>query len=183
MRKLALLFLVLTLLCPAVFAEEAEMITPTLPAPFVLDIFPEDRLFTVYSGPDKEYLIGANGKAKVSTNDVIRCYGKIDGTWLLVEYEISEGRSRIGCINAKAQEPLMAAFPSLVFDDAVVQLEPRTVLTDDPWVSRQKLGSVSGEATLLAYLQTNWAYVETTLGGKPVRGFVRTESILTESQP
>ena len=178
MRKCILLLIVCTLFSPIVLAEETEPVTPTLPAPFVLEIFPQDRLFTVYSGPDKTYLIGANGKAKVSTNDVIRCYGKVNDTWLMVEYEIGENRSRIGYINAKAQEPLIASFPALMFDDQPVQLDGRVDLTDDPWVSRQKLGAVSGEATLLAYLQTNWAYIETTLGGETVRGFVRPDALV-----
>ena len=181
MRRVVLILLLILMTLSPALAEETSPI-PEFPAPFVLDIFPEDRLFTVYTGPDKTYLIGAEGKAKVSTNDTIRCYGRTEDNWLLVEYEIGENRSRIGYINAAAQEENIREFPLLVFGEEKVQLEDRTELTDDPYVSRRKIGNIKGEVTVLARLQTNWVYVEAAWKNQPVRGFVRPDDLVLPAE-
>ena len=186
MRR-AVLILVMLFFCFPALAEAPVQpeppVIPDFPVPFVLDIFPEDRLFTVYTGPDKAYLIGAEGKAKVSTNDTIRCYGRTEDCWLLVEYEIGENRSRIGYINAVAQEELIKGFPLLAFGETKVQLEDRAELTDDPYVSRRKLGNIRGEVTVLAKLVTDWVYVEAEWKNQPVRGFVRPEALPIAEEP
>ena len=179
-RAVLILLMILMTLSPALAEENSPI--PEFPAPFVLDIFPEDRLFTVYTGPDKAYLIGAEGKAKVSTNDTIRCYGRTEDCWLLVEYEIGENRSRIGYINAVAQEELIGKFPLLVFGAERAQVNGRTELTDDPYVSRRKIGNIKGEVTVLAQLPTNWFYVETEWKNQPVRGFVRPDDLVPPAE-
>ncbi len=178
LRRWIFLLFTLLLLAGCATAEDADKpVLPVLDAPFQVTFLPEDRLFTVYSGPGKDYLVAANGKAKVSSNGEIRCYGRTEDWWLMVEYEIGENRSRIGYINAAAYQEETAAYPVLAFGQEKGQLNGRTEMTDDPWVSRQKLGNLSGEVTVLARLQTNWAYVEATWKNKPIRAFVRIESL------
>ena len=62
--------------------------------------FPGGNKYPVYSGPGKDYLRGARGKASVSTNDWIEVFGREDG-WILIQYEIDSSQCRIGYISAQ----------------------------------------------------------------------------------
>lgn len=173
-----ILMMLCALLVPAARAEET---IPTLPGQFTLDRFPAGETYTVYSGPGEEYLIGGSGKAKVSTNDVIRCYGRIgESSWLLVEYDIGGGRERIGCIDAGAHMDLIEKSRRLEFASVPLVLRRMAIaITDDPDKSAEPLGMISGDITLLAWKRLEWAYVEGELDGtdKRVRGFIRRDSL------
>lgn len=68
-----------------------------------LGIFPKNKTYPVYEaiigGDDEPDRRAGNGKANVSTNGEIWVYASWKGR-LLIEYEIGQGRSRIGWISA-----------------------------------------------------------------------------------
>lgn len=140
----------------------------------------------VYSGPDKSYYRGANGKAQVSTNGKVYACGWEDG-WLMVMYWTNGGSIRVGYtpaedVDAYVDLPML----EFVYEDA--QIIKRCTLTDDPVMTNQKLATLQkgGTVTYLGEFvnQERWAYIETTAGGKPVRGFVRAECVeYTEIDP
>ena len=60
--------------------------------------FPKKQRYEVYEGPRQEHQRAGSGKAVVSTNGKILVYGTWKGR-MMIEYEISEGRHRIGWID------------------------------------------------------------------------------------
>lgn len=167
MKRLMRLLFMLLALTGAALAEEL----PELDGAFLLDAMPQDTTYAVHAGPGEEYHVPAGGKAKVSTNDEIWCYGTTEDGWLLVDYQIGEGRSRIGYINIGERR----WYPLLNFAGRQLTLTGHLSVTDDPDHSGQVIGTMYGTVTLLAY-RDEWAYVEGTLsewGDAPARGFVR----------
>lgn len=169
-KRLCCLMICLLLAAPAL-AEDI----PTLPGSFVLSGLPKGLLFTVYTGPGKTYYVANAGKAKVSTNDTILCYGRVDDEWLMISYEIGEGKSRIGYINLEEYPQYMPDCP--VLDFAEMQLQTNhAFITDDPYGTEQLIGTFHENITVLAWTSTgNWAYVEGLLSeySKPARGFIQ----------
>ena len=74
--------------------------------------FAKGEKYEVYSGPGKDYLHAADGKAAVSTNDWIQVFGKENG-WILIQYEIDKDHMRFGWIPEKALPK--SSIPSTVF--------------------------------------------------------------------
>lgn len=135
--------------------------------------FPRCLKFDVYSGPGRGYLRGANGKASVSTNDVVYIAGT-DGGWALVLYETNGGSMRAGYANA--QESIELPYASLRFSRASATVSSACQLTDDPVLASTQLGSLAPGARvtyLAAYSRLDdWAYVEAQVSGGVARGFV-----------
>lgn len=128
----------------------------------------------VYSGPGTNYYRAANGKAALGGGS-IRIFGK-EGDWVLIGYGLSNNLYRIGYIersylpvDLKIDEMYLGAQPATVVSEANI--------TDDPisggaiWLTKYPVGT---KVTLLAYedFVNHWAYLETTIDGKPFRGFV-----------
>ena len=173
LKRLLLLFVCLLLACPALAEEPTN-----LKYSRELKGLPANLSWTVYTGPGEEYHVAADGKAKVSSNEGIYCFGRVEGTdWLLIHYFISEGKSRVGYIRIDpvAYQETLADVDTLYFRNEIFTLRAKAELTDDPNLSRRTIGTVSGEVTLLAVKYSgDWAYVEGTLdkNGEPVRGFI-----------
>ena len=120
----------------------AEEVAPTLPELTARrGAFPRNQRYAVYEaivgGDDTPNLRAGNGKAVVSTNGAIDVYATWKGM-LLIEYEISGGRRRIGWIDT-AQLPASAleGVPELPWgrdpEQNVCGVVTRsTYLTDDP---------------------------------------------------
>lgn len=177
-KKLLICLVLLLILSVPALAEEV----PTLPGQFILRDLPADKTFTVYTGPGEEYLVAAKGKAKVSTNDTIRCFGRLEDWWVLVEYGVSGSQRRIGCIDLSDHMETIDESRMLPLADQSFLLTNPIALTDDPNGSAKSLGKISGEVTLLAYKNPDWAYVEGELDGQPVRGFLPERSLIGCSQ-
>lgn len=129
--------------------------------------FAPDQTFAVYESPRGEELRRAgNGKAKVSTNGEIIVYGHWMGT-LLVEYEISADRHRIGWIEAE-----MADVPDLDYTDAnslclcpCGVVTASVALTDDPLYSQESIAVMSGGTSVHVLGQLDdWLLVEGFIG-------------------
>ena len=131
----------------------------------------------VYSAPSESSVRFAKGKASVNLRAPVKFYGlSRDESWMLVEYEVSDRTSRFGYVKRSELPCSMAQTQTMIFSsiDMPVTITKDTYLTDDPNVSqyRQMTLKAGGSVRLLALYGPWYAYVETTLEGKNVRGFV-----------
>lgn len=138
-----------------------------------------DKKLRVYSGPDTSYFRGANGKAMASTNGKVYACGWEDG-WLMVMYWTNGGSVRVGFTPSKdVAEPVDLPTLRFAYEDA--EITARCTLTDDPVMTNQKLATLT-KGTRVTFLSefvnsTRWAYIETTVEGKPARGFVPADCV------
>lgn len=131
----------------------------------------------VYSAPGDGSVRFAKGKASVNLRAPVKFYGlSRDESWMLVEYEVSDRTSRFGYVKRSELPCSMAQTQTMIFSsiDMPVTITKDTYLTDDPNVSQyHQMTLKAGDGVRLLGLQgAFYAYIETTLGGKTVRGFV-----------
>ena len=129
----------------------------------------------VYSAPGEGSVRFAKGKASVNLREPAKLYGLTrDGNWALIEYAVSDRTSRFGYVKRRDLPSSIAWTFTLPSVDVPVTVTQDTFLTDDPNVSqyRQMTLKAGGSVRLLALYGAWYAYVETTLEGKTVRGFV-----------
>ncbi len=127
----------------------------------------------VYSAPSVNSWRGSNGKAAVSTNGDVWSAGWENG-WMLIMYGTNKGAVRVGYVqNLKGQ---VSEYRHLEFEYNPVDVLTRCTLTDDPAKQYASIMTLQpgDTVTLLTcfYNADAWAYVETTLNGQTVRGFV-----------
>lgn len=157
-------------------------------APFADELVFQDVYFQrghtwkVYSSASTNSWRGANGKAEVSTNDVVYVAGWARG-FLLIAYETNSGNRRVGYVNGKDIKCDIPDFPVLAFRMTKTRTASACTLTDDPvnestQVVKLKAGT---EVTWLSsYTWRNGdelAYVQTKANGKIVRGFIPAECL------
>ena len=129
----------------------------------------------VYSAPGDGSVRFAKGKASVNLREPAKFYGFTqDGNWALVEYTVSDRTSRFGYVRRSELPSSVTWKYNISSIDVPVTVTQDTFLTDDPNVSqyRQMTLKAGGSVRLLALYGAWYAYVETTLEGKTVRGFV-----------
>ena len=103
--------------------------------------FPKNQRYEVYEGPRREHRRAGSGKAVVSTNGEILVYGTCLGR-LMIEYELSEGRHRIGWIDTdQLPDSALADVPELPYrrnpeENFYGVVTSNAVMTDDPVSSR-----------------------------------------------
>ena len=140
--------------------------------------FTGGQKFNVYSCPDEHSFRGANGKARVSTNDWIQVFGA-DGDYILIQYDISSDHYRIGYISKDAL-PRNAKVEDMNFAiGATAVCSMPTTMTDDPMGTKDAILTLE-EGHEMQYLAAlgDFAYVETALeDGTPIRGFVPMEHV------
>ena len=131
----------------------------------------------VYSAPSASSWRGANGKAMVNTNGALWAAGWENG-WLLVFYETNAGSVRVGYVNGSQISGRVSVNDSLYFERSSCRLSTAATLTDDPLRTMTTITSLRGGDTV-TYLTTMtnqngqvWDYIETTVNGQPVRGFI-----------
>jgi len=133
----------------------------------------------VYSAPSASSWRGGNGKALVSTNGSVYVAGWENG-WLLLMYETNNGSVRVGYVDGSAVKGNVKA-PYLQFAYTAATCLRDVDLTDDPAASFTDIRTLrTGES--VTYLSTyqnhySWAYIETTVDGKAVRGFVSADAL------
>ena len=134
----------------------------------------------VHSAPDASSWRGANGKASVSTNGAIYAAGWESG-WLLLMYETNNGSVRVGYVKAGSIRGGVPMDDYLTFSYAGASVTSACTLTDDPARTGTAIATLQPGARVTwltrFYNNTAWDYVETTVGGKTVRGFIRTGSL------
>lgn len=129
----------------------------------------------VYSAPSESSVRFAKGKASVNLREPAKFYGLTrDGNWALIEYEVSDRTSRFGYVKRSDLPSSVTWKYNISSIDVPVTVTQDTFLTDDPNVSQyQQMTLNAGSSVRLLALYGAWyAYVETTLEGKTVRGFV-----------
>ena len=128
-----------------------------------------------YSAPSESSVRFAKGKASVNLREPAKFYGLMqDGNWALIEYEVSDRTSRFGYVKRSDLPSSMTWKYNISSIDVPVTVTQDTFLTDDPNVSQyQQMTLNAGSSVRLLGKYREWyAYVETTLDGKAVRGFV-----------
>jgi hypothetical protein len=136
--------------------------------------------FDVYSGPGTNYYRAADGTARVAGGQC-RIYG-ITGDWALIGYGYGNNLYRIGYVD-KAAVPGDVGVGTLNFSNVPMTMKEEGNLTDDPIMSPLdgRIAVLPGgtAVTALAYTgkDNHWTYVELTLNGQPVRGFVATSKL------
>lgn len=142
-----ILFLLLCLLMAASALAEGSPIIPELTAQ--PGNFPKNQRYEVYEGPRDAHRRAGNGKAVVSTNGEIMVYG----TWMgrmMIEYEVSEGRHRIGWIDMDLPAYTLEGVPELPFPDGGFPEEyTYGVVTNNAIMNDDPLNSRSGRGALL----------------------------------
>ena len=129
----------------------------------------------VYSAPSESSVRFAKGKASVNLREPAKFYGLTrDGNWALIEYEVSDRTSRFGYVKRSDLPSSVTWKYNISSIDVPVTVTQDTFLTDDPNVSQyQQMTLNAGSSVRLLGKYREWyAYVETTLDGKTVRGFV-----------
>lgn len=124
----------------------------------------------VYSGPGTQYYRAANGRANVKSGRC-RFYG-LDGDWAMMGYQYGDDY-RIGYIPASGvPSGLNLSQLDFMYQDITVIQDAN--FNDDPILSPTKIGVISSgtQVKLLGIFNNHWAYIETTLEGKPARGFI-----------
>lgn len=133
-----------------------------------------ERNLKVYSGPGEKYYRGANGKASVSTNDVIYVAGWA-GDWLLIKYWTNAGPSRVGYVHRSGLTCEVDA-PELALEKREAVVLEDCTYSDDPEFEGNSIGELKAgqKVTFLGAYRRNrqWAYIETKASGKLVRAFV-----------
>jgi hypothetical protein len=138
-----------------------------------------NQKLAVYSAPSASSWRGANGKAMVNTNGAVWAAGWENG-WLLVFYETNAGSVRVGYVNGSQISGRVSVNDQLFFDRSSCRLASSATLTDDPLRTMTTITNLRAGDTV-TYLttmtnQSGWSfdYIETTVGGQRVRGFIPT---------
>lgn len=135
---------------------------------------------SVYSAPSRSAWRGANGKAMVNTNGAIYAAGWESG-WLLLMYETNSGSVRVGYVQASEIRGGVPMDRSLTFAYDRATVTQRCTLTDDPARTGSTITTLQPGAIVTwltrFYNNSAWDYVETTVNGQTVRGFIRTGSL------
>ncbi len=147
---------------------------PALPGGESISLPAAGELAPVYSAPGDGSVRFADGKASVDLRSPFTLLGFTpDGEWALISYEISAQASRIGYISGELLDGLSQR-STLSLASLPVSVTQDTCLTDDPDVSQAaRMQLKAGDSATLLALHGPWyAYVETMLEGRTVRGFV-----------
>lgn len=176
-RILSLLMLLCLLTAGAAQGEESPALPELTAQP---GHFPKNQRYEVYEGPRVEHRRAGSGKAVVSTNGEILVYG----TWLgrmMIEYEVSEGRHRIGWIDAdQLPASTLEGVPELPFPDGGFTedwtyglVTGSTGLYEDPLHSRSGIcGILPGTSVRVFAKLGSWYLVEGFVGEKLRMGFM-----------
>lgn len=142
--------------------------------------FPKNQRYEVYEGPRQEHRRAGSGKAVVSTNGEILVYGTCLGR-MMIEYELSAGRHRIGWIDTdQLPESALAGVPELAFFDGgntedytYGVVTGSTGLYDDPLHSRSGIcGILPGTSVRVFAKLGSWYLVEGFVCEKLRMGFM-----------
>lgn len=150
--------------------EQALTTAPTLAA--LSDAgFEKARTLEVYGAPG-ENTYHTRG-AQVTTDETVQIYG-MDNGWVLVSYRIGNGsRGRIGYIDPVTLDDAENV-AQLGFCSIKLPLQTDADATDDPLNGQATLTTLKAgeEVTLLAFMDGDWAYVQTAIDGKVCRVFI-----------
>ncbi len=115
----------------------------------------------------------------MTTNDTVIIYG-VTGDWVLVSYPIGYNniKGRVGYIPDTTLRDADTVL-QLKFAQVAITLSKNASATDDPNYGAGELFKLEkgDTVTLLAFMDDDWAYVETTYMGKQCRVFIRRDAL------
>lgn len=158
--------------------EQASQSSPTLAALGDAN-FAKRQTLKVYSAPDESSF--RDSKAQVTTDETVSIFG-VTGKWVLVGYKIGNGsKGRIGYI-ANTTLADAANVAQIAFTSTEMKLTKNAKATDDPLYGKTKLFDIKKDTNvkLLAFLGTDWAYVETQYKSKVCRVFIPRSALIAE---
>lgn len=120
-------------------------------------------------------------KWQVTTDENVGIYG-VENGWVLVSYPIGNGsKGRMGYIETTTLENADQV-AQLSLGSIDITLTKDAAATDDPLYGKAKLVTIKKgtEVKLLAFMGSEWAYVETTYKDKPCRLFIPQASLMAE---
>ena len=145
------------------------------PLHFAEVTLPRNQKYNVYSAPSTKAWRGAKSKAAVSTNGPVWAAGWVKN-WLLIYYETSKGSVRVGYIKDSSIPKDLSVQTQLVFAGTDAVITKKCTLTDDIARAAAEIVTLKkgAKVTYLApyYGDEDWAYIETKVNKKTVRGFV-----------
>ena len=130
----------------------------------------------VYSAPSSAAFRANNGKALVNTNGAVYALG-YDSGWMLMLYEANyAGQYRVGYIDTSKIKGKLPTLDSLYWAMTPCQVLNNVALTDDPALTGNAMTTLmaGSNVTYLTTMFNNtaWDYIETTVNGQTIRGFV-----------
>lgn len=139
--------------------------------------FEKRKTMSVFLYPSEE---GYREKTwQVTTDDTVRIFGAENG-WLLVDYDYGSGakKGRFGYIKDDMLKVGTAAKP-LALQNVSATLSVNANATDDPLGRKGSLFRVpkGTQVSLLAYLDEDWAYIETSYKEKTCRVFISKKAL------
>ena len=170
MKRILAALLILMMILPA-YAEEGPFI-PELTAQ--LGRFPKNQRYEVYEGPRNVHCRAGSGNAMVSTNGEILVYGSWMGR-MMIEYEITEDRHRIGWIGMDLPAATLEGVPELPFSEDCTYgvVINATGLCDDPLHSGSGTCAVSPGTSVRVFAKLGNDYLVEGFVGKTLRmGFM-----------
>ena len=154
---------------------------PDLPS-LDFNAFPSvpDQKLSVYSAPSVIAWRADGGSSSVNTTDNMWCAG-YDGQWLLILYHTDSSDTAVGYVSALSLRGALPEAASLTLAACPAALVRPVDLTCDPLGQKgDSLPLKAGESVTWlgnCFLGSSWAYVETRVGGMPVRGFVPQDAL------
>lgn len=142
--------------------------------------FTGGKKYKVYEGPGEHFGQAGSGKAVVSTNDWIQVFGQ-QGEWIMIQYDISSTKMRIGWIKADAL-PKNTQVKQLNFSNQLANVTVAGAsVTDDPLFSQVSIAllPVNTQVSVLSTMG-EWSYVQ-VYGERNLFGFIKTSMLRQES--
>ena len=176
-RTILLLLLALALACASAGAETAgtRYVDVVARADFREAVFASPQSLAVYPAPDRNALTGEAGP-EVFTGDRLGALGR-EGDWLVVLYG-PEDRPRLGYVYIGSVIGEAPRLSQLYYSiEKPLAVTAATPLVDFPGPGAAQLSVIApGAAVTQKFMFRDggrlYAYVETTVSGRPVRGFI-----------
>lgn len=188
LRNILAMVMILSLLAALPVRAESAPALPELTAS--PGAFPRNQRYDVYEGPRDAHRRAGYGTAVVSTNGEIQVYGVWMGR-MMIEYEIDDGRHRIGWIDTAQLPPsALEGVTELPFptggdpEDCTYGVTTSTThLTDDPQHSRLTIGGIIPVGTSVHVLASlgDWYLVEGFVNKELRMGFIRDTALDLEN--
>lgn len=144
--------------------------------------FPKNQRYEVYEGPRDAHRRAGSGNAVVSTNGEILVYG----TWMgrmMIEYEVSEGRHRIGWIDMDLPAYTLEGVPELPGSrnpegNVYGVVTDNAIMNDDPLNSRTGRGALLQGTSIHVLAELGDDYLVEGFFDKELRmGFIPQEQV------
>ena len=134
----------------------------------------------VYTAPSEDALRLANNRLVCDTDQDLYEAGYTEEGWLLVRYESSAGKIRVGYIPPRFLNKFKSSMSAKKFGRIPVTAANTIPVADNPVKAGEtitELAAGDSFAILAKYTyHGNWWYIECTAGGKTARGFIDRES-------